>query len=79
MTYYNTVTTPRQITFYGETEDDLKNMPTTTTPGKGKYKNNGVVEIGTVAQILTEDSLEYYMLGSNGWIDVTKTYSINML
>lgn len=63
-------TTPSTLLLYGETENDLNSMPTTTTVGTGKYQELGLAPAGTVAQILSNDKLTYYMLRSTGWVKV---------
>lgn len=71
MTYFQ-YTSPRVISFYGETEEDLNLMPTTTKIGEGEYIHATAPE-GSYAIILTDDGLRLYMLRSTGWIDVTQT------
>lgn len=61
---------PNVTVFYGESLDDLALMPTTTTPGRGKYVH-GLAEKGSVAEILDEDGMKYFMLRTTGWVDIT--------
>lgn len=66
----NYSTTPTTMEFYGETNEDLALMPTTTKPGEGKYSDIGLAPVMSVAKILTDDTLTMYMLRSNGWIKI---------
>ena len=63
-------TSPRTMSFYGETAEDLALMPTTTKVGEGKYSDVGLAPAGSIAKILTDDSLTLYMLRSTGWIEI---------
>lgn len=62
--------------FYGESSEDLENMPTTTKEGHGKYKY-GCAPVTSLAYIITEDGVKLYMLRTSGWIDVTNTGLLN--
>lgn len=71
MLYFN-YTSPRKVSYYGETETDLALMPTTTKIGEGEYPHALAPE-GSYAIILTDDALRLYMLRSTGWVDITQT------
>lgn len=75
---YSNTTSPRQLIFYGESEEDLNLMPTTEKPGEGKY-DHGLAPKGTIAEILTDDGLKIYMLRSTGWVDVTDTQILEVI
>ena len=79
MTYYNIDVSPKETVLYGESVNDLTKMPTTKTPGIDEYKDLGCVEVGTIAQILLSDSIKFYMLNSNGWVEITDTYRMDIL
>lgn len=69
MTFVKT-TSPATTVFYGENDTDLSLMPTTTKPGEGKYNNYGLAPKGSIAKILTNSELQYYMLRSTGWVSI---------
>ena len=79
MLTYNEATSPRVLIFYGESVEDLAKMPTLTKPGEGQYSNRGLAPKGSIAQILFNDKLTVYMLGSNGWVDVTDSQIMEIL
>lgn len=64
-------TSPRMISFYGESTEDLALMPTTTKIGAGEYPHALAPE-GSYAFILEEDGLKIYRLRSTGWVDTTR-------
>ena len=47
-------------------------MPTTIKPGEGKYSNYGLAPKGSIAKILTDSELQYYMLRSTGWVSINE-------
>lgn len=65
-------TSPATIVFYGENNTDLSLMPTTVKPGEGKYGNYGLAPKGSIAKILTDSELQYYMLRSTGWVSINE-------
>lgn len=69
MIRFKTNTTPRTVSFYGESVADLTLMPTTTKLGEGDYPHILAPETA-LATILTEEGLKLYMLRSTGWIEV---------
>lgn len=70
MTYFQN-TSPRTISFYGESTEDLALMPTTTKIGEGEYPHALAPE-GSYAFILEESGLKVYRLRSTGWVDTTR-------
>ena len=70
MVYFQN-TSPRIISFYGESTEDLALMPTTTKIGEGEYPHALAPE-GSYAFILENDGLSIYRLRSTGWIDATR-------
>ena len=63
---------PRGIEFYGETEEDLAKMPTTTKLGEYPY-DKALAPEGAQAKILTDDGLRNFMLRSTGWVEIIRT------
>ena len=63
-------TSPATAIFYGESVEDLAKMPTTIKVGEGKYNNYGLAPKGSIAKILTDSELQYYMLRSTGWVSI---------
>jgi hypothetical protein len=63
--------TPNVIKYYGESENDLAKMPTTTKVGESPYESVLAPE-GSKAEILTENGLKHYILRSTGWVEVKK-------
>ena len=64
-----------KVNYYGESLDDLDNMPTTIQPGRGVYPN-ACAPIGTLAMILDEDGLKFYQLRTTGYVEIP--YSVFM-
>jgi hypothetical protein len=71
MTLYTHIT-PNVIEYYGESENDLVRMPTTTKLGEAPYECVLAPE-GSRAKILTDDGLRNFMLRSTGWVEIIKS------
>ena len=71
MTLYNYYS-PNGVEFYGESEEDLAKMPTTTKLGEAPY-DKALAPEGAKAKILTDDGLRNFMLRSTGWVEIIRS------